>query len=282
MRATKTGVWLTVVPDRLNGMELSEEEIRDNLRLCYGLTPLNVQTHCNGYGKPLTVDHALSCAHGRLVLMRHNDTCGEFGDLSQTALMPSWVSYKPLIHTSRADSSLGVDKNLTPVQQQREKEKQARLEAEDGEITLETEDATVQVPGEEFWKRGTTSIFDVRITNLDTPSHQCTEPEKVLTKAEKEKKKKYLDDCLQRRRTFTPLVYLADGMTGDEVKAAERCMASHLSNKLKHEYLKMCGFVRVRMALAIICANTFLLRGPRDKSGRIEHPVFDDGAGLSL
>eukprot|EP00957_Ditylum_brightwellii_P051733 3922803-Ditylum_brightwellii.AAC.1 len=56
-RATKTGAWLTVVPDRLNGMELSEEEFRDNLRLHYGLTPLKVQSHCDGRGKPLTVEH---------------------------------------------------------------------------------------------------------------------------------------------------------------------------------------------------------------------------------
>ena len=65
--------------------------------------------------------------------------------------------------------------------------------------------------------------------------------------------------CLQRKRTFTPLVYLADGIAGDEAKAAERRMASHLSNKLKREYLEMCGFVRARMALAIVRANTLLL-----------------------
>eukprot|EP00957_Ditylum_brightwellii_P188392 14341861-Ditylum_brightwellii.AAC.1 len=38
-RTKNTGAWLTVVPDRLNGTELSAEEIRDNLRLRYGLVP---------------------------------------------------------------------------------------------------------------------------------------------------------------------------------------------------------------------------------------------------
>ena len=33
----KTGSWLTVVPERRNDILLSKEEIRDNLRLCYGM-----------------------------------------------------------------------------------------------------------------------------------------------------------------------------------------------------------------------------------------------------
>ena len=33
----ETGAWLTVVPDRLNNILLSMEEIRDNLCLCYGM-----------------------------------------------------------------------------------------------------------------------------------------------------------------------------------------------------------------------------------------------------
>ena len=53
---------------------------------------------------------------------------------------------------------------------------------------------------------GTTAMFDIRIVNLDAVSYLRMMPEKALTKAEKEKKDLYLQACLERRRTFTPMV----------------------------------------------------------------------------
>jgi hypothetical protein len=58
-----------------------------------------------------------------------------------------------------------------------------------------------------FWTRGQTAIFDVRITDTDQPSNRNTAPTKVLLRHEKEKKDKYGTLCIERRRTFTPLVF---------------------------------------------------------------------------
>ena len=41
-RATRNGAWLSAVPHRLNGTELSQEELRDNLCLRYGLIPQDI------------------------------------------------------------------------------------------------------------------------------------------------------------------------------------------------------------------------------------------------
>jgi hypothetical protein len=38
-RAKSTGVWLTAMPNRLNGTDLTAEEFRDSLHLRYGITP---------------------------------------------------------------------------------------------------------------------------------------------------------------------------------------------------------------------------------------------------
>ena len=57
-----------------------------------------------------------------------------------------------------------------------------------------------------FWKRGTTAMFDIRIVNLDGGSYMRMTPEMALAKAEKEKKDFYLQACLERRRTLTPMV----------------------------------------------------------------------------
>ena len=59
-------------------------------------------------------------------------------------------------------------------------------------------------------------MFNIRLVNLNAGSYLCMTPEKALAKAEKEKKDLYLQACLERRRTFTPMVYYADGIPGAE------------------------------------------------------------------
>ena len=126
-------------------------------------------------------------------------------------------------------------------------------------------------------------MFDIRIVNLDAGSYLPMMPEKALAKAEKEKKDLYLQACLLRRRTFTPMVYSVDGITGAETLAAQKRLATLLSYKLKREYSEMCGFVRARMSLAIVRSNSLLLRGPQEKGARIcQRPELTDGALMAL
>ena len=94
-------------------------------------------------------------------------------------------------------------------------------------------------------------------------------PEKVLAKAEKEKKTLYIQACLERRRTFTPMIYSVDGIPREEALAAQKRLAALLSYRLKREYSEMCGFVRARMSIAILRSNSLLIRGLRYKGARI-------------
>ena len=63
-------------------------------------------------------------------------------------------------------------------------------------------------------------MFDIKIVNLDAGSYLRMTPEKAFEKAEKEKKDLYLQACLERRRTFTPMVYSAIRIPGAEALAA--------------------------------------------------------------
>ena len=112
-------------------------------------------------------------------------------------------------------------------------------------------------------------MFDIRIVNLDVGSYLRMTPEKALAKAEKEKKDLYLQACLERRRTFTTMVYSEDKIPGAEALDAQKRLAALLSYKLKREYSEMCGFVRGRMTLAIVRSNSLLLSSPRGKVARI-------------
>ena len=49
-----------------------------------------------------------------------------------------------------------------------------------------------------LWKRGETSIIDVRIMDIDALSYASSSSAKVLERAAKAKKNKYLEACLER------------------------------------------------------------------------------------
>ena len=200
----------------------------------------------------------MSCKKGGLVTMRHNDVAHEWHQLCARALTPSMVVDEPLIHSGRANA--GVEAGVT--------EMQAELQGD--------------VSAHGFWRRGTTAIFDIRVTDTDAPSNRGQDPEKVLLRHEKEKKKKYLEPCLARRRHFTPLVFSVDGMRGQEATAASKRLAALLSVKWKRTYSEVCGFVRSRLSIALARSLTLCLRGARDPTARPHSFHWESGAGLSL
>ena len=74
-------------------------------------------------------------------------------------------------------------------------------------------------------------VLDIRITDTDANSYKDISSAKVLERAAKAKKEKYLQACLDRRRSFTPLVYSVTGMTCKEAKAFEKRIACLLAEK---------------------------------------------------
>ena len=92
----------------------------------------------------------------------------------------------------------------------------------------------------------------------------------------KKKKDKYLQACLDRRRTFTPLVYSVDGMACKEARSFEKRIASLLADKWDRSYSKLVGYVRGRMAMSILRSNNVCLRGARIKNRTV--PWVEDSA----
>ena len=193
------------------------------------------------------------------MLLRHNDVAAEWHHLCAQALTPSAVSDEPLIHRGRDGNG--------------------RNNAAGAEEPPELR-GDVAVHG--FWRRGTTAIFDIRVTDTDAPSNRNQDPHKVLARHEKEKKDKYVEPCLARRRTFTPLVFSVDGLRGAEASAASKKLASRLSAKWKRAYSEVCGFVRSRLAITLVRTTRQGLRGARDPTARASHATWETGAGLAL
>ena len=55
-RNCAAGAWLSVFPNRLNGTGLSADEWRDNVRLRYNHSPLEMPAACDGCGAKMSVE----------------------------------------------------------------------------------------------------------------------------------------------------------------------------------------------------------------------------------
>ena len=101
--------------DCLNDTELSREEFRDNLRRRYGLMPQDIPATCNGCGKKFSIERALSCPKGVLVLARHDNAAKDWGALGAWALVPSAITYVPKINSSTVQGERTGDEALQDV-----------------------------------------------------------------------------------------------------------------------------------------------------------------------
>jgi hypothetical protein len=287
-RNKRNGGWLTCIPNALNGTRLTREEFRDNLRLRYGFDPLDLRSKCDGCDCKLTVEHALSCKKGGLVLIRHNSAAGEWGNMCAKALLPSAVTHEPYI--KYGGSMQERNRRAAKLRDEARARRASGAEEPPGEAEADVDEDETPLGDESqgdkgcdgFWLDNWMTIFDMRITQTDAPSYRGGDPLLILKRAEATKKKKYLTACLDERKHFTPLVYSVDGVAGPETRGAEKRLAFHLAKKWNREYSEMCGYVRTRMSIAVVRSNTLLLRGQRKGRGVIQRPVHEDGAGVSL
>ena len=251
-RSQETGAWLTATPHVLNGTVLSAEEFRDNLRLRFGLDPLHLPDRCDGCSQPFTVEHAMQCRQGGLILQRHNDVAGEWHMLCAEALKPSAVTDEPRIPTYQPAPAPGARQRGDPPPPR---------------------DLRGDIAVHGFWRRGTTAVFDIRVTDTDCASYRQRDPSSVLHSQEEAKKRRYGEPCRQANRHFTPLVYSVDGMEAPEAQAARKRLASMLSAKWGRHYSQVCGLVRSRLAFALARATSRCLRGTRDARLKFNRPL---------
>jgi hypothetical protein len=85
-RGKETGTCLTIVPTFVNGTELSNHEWRDSFLLRYSLSPLGLPLKCDGCGDEFSINHALKCKYGGLIILRHDEVTRELIELGTMAL----------------------------------------------------------------------------------------------------------------------------------------------------------------------------------------------------
>jgi len=80
--------WLTVLPVSQDHYNLTAQECRDALTLRYQKPFLSVPSSCDGCGAPFSLDHALICRKGGLIIQRHNEVIMRSGML--LVIWPLW------------------------------------------------------------------------------------------------------------------------------------------------------------------------------------------------
>ena len=124
----------------------------------------------------------------------------------------------------------------------------------------------------------------MRVGNTDAKSYWEKSPKKFLEEAEKNKRKMYLERCLQQRRHFSPFVSSVDGLIRVEATATLKRIASCLTSKWRQSYSKTCGYVKSRIAITLVRVTHRCIIGswvPAHKIS-VQRPQWEDGAGLAL
>ena len=142
---------------------------------------------CDGCGGEFTLQHALDCRKGGLIIQRHNEVREALGDLASIAFRD--VIREPIVRD--ADPVRG-------------------LPALVGDLGVRG-----------LWAAQTEALFDIHVMDTDTQSYTSHTVDSVLLSAENETKNKYLDAVEARHASFTPFVTSIDGVLAREANCHE-------------------------------------------------------------
>ena len=108
------------------------------------------------------------------------------------------------------------------------------------------------------------SIFDVRITHVNSKSAKNQKTAEIFRKHENAKKREYLDRVLQvEHGSFTPLIFGTNGGLGNECSRFLKELAQKLCIKTENDYPNVMTWLRTRISMEITRSSLLCLRGSR-------------------
>ena len=221
---TEASIWLSALPLRNEGFNLSKREFVDAICIRYGWSPTRLPTECV-CGESFNVDHALCCKVGGLITLRHNEIRDVTADLLSSVCKD--VRKEPVFEESN-------DNNLR---------------------------ADVSVRG--FWQRMQRAFVDVRVFYPFAPSYRSRSLQASFRMMENEKKNKYNREALRQNATFTPLIFSSNGgMSRETVRFYQR-LAELLSEKHGTAFSCTSSWVKRKVMFGLIRTAVVCLRGSR-------------------
>ncbi|XP_068684892.1 uncharacterized protein [Montipora foliosa] len=228
--------WLNAIPLKDQGLALNKQEFRDSLRLRYNLplTDLPAQCVC---GDRFNVGHALSCKKGGFVAQRHDGVRN---------LLTSFIT--------KVCKNVEAEPRLLPLDNERMHLRSAVTSSE----------ARLDIKAGDFWSRGVTAFFDVRVTHVNSKCNQSKPTTEVFKDQEEEKKRKYQQRVLEvEMGSFTPLVFGTNGGMGNECQRFLKHLADKLVQKDGEPYNNVINWLRTVISFELLRSVHACVRGSR-------------------
>ncbi len=232
--------WLTALPLAAHGFSLSKGEFRDALCLRYGWEPPRLPSTCS-CGQNFTVQHALSCTRGGYVAIRHNELRDLFGELLRETC-----------------HNIDMEPPLQPLSGETFRCKTANI----------ADGARVDIKAGGFWgsSRHEVAYFDVRVFNPHANSYRCQPMNRIYRQHESEKRRQYEQRIREvDNGSFTPLVFSSSGGAGPAATVFLKRLGSMLAEKMQSSYAEVMGWLRCRVAFALLRSSILCLRGSRPR-----------------
>ena len=221
---TDASIWLSALPLKSEGFNLSKREFVDAIYIRYGWPPNRIPTECV-CGAAFHVDHALCCKVGGLITLRHNEIRDVTAELLSTVCKD--VRKEPPIDET-ADNDLRAD-----------------------------------VSARGFWQRMQRAFVDVRVFYPFAPSYRNQSLQASFRAMEREKKRKYNNEVLRQNGTFTPLIFSSNGGMSRETARFYQRLAELLSDKLSTPFSCTSSWVKRKIMFSLIRTAVVCVRGSR-------------------
>ena len=181
--------WLVVLPIERDNFHLTTNEFRDGLALRYGKPLLQLPPRCDGCGSEFSVNHALDCKKGGLIVQRHNEIRDVICDLA--GLVWKQIIREPIIN----DSSETNEPSLV------------------GDIAIRG-----------VWQPQATAFFDIRVIDTDAKSYASISPDSVVRNAERDKKKSIPRHALTGMSVLLLYVFLLMVLWVERLSLLSKCL----------------------------------------------------------
>ena len=114
-----------------------------------------------------------------------------------------------------------------------------------------------------FWTPGVMAFFDLRVTHVNSWSNQGKYTAMIFKEQENEKRKYNQRVMDVEMRTFTPLVFGANGGMRLDCQNFLRTLTNKLSTKNNDPYSSVISWIRIQLSFAILRTVHRCVRGSR-------------------
>ena len=216
--------WLTVIPIKEMNFSLNKREFRGAIKLRYDWEITDIPAICT-CGDLFTVDHAMVCRRGGLIIQGHN----EIRDLEAEMLrmVCTDVETEPALQEITGEE-LNRGANKAP-------------------------DAPLDVHARGFGDRQQSAFFDVRVCHQNADSYRELSPKQIFQLHVNDKKRRYSRRILEvEQGKFTPLFFTSTGGMANECKRFHSRLAELLALKKGDDYATTLSWIRGKVSFAIL------------------------------